>query len=162
VEHRLVLMRHAKSGYPESTPDHERPLAARGARDAPRIGAWLRESGNTPDLVVCSTAVRARQTWELATAALREQPPVRYEPRVYEASTLGLLMLIREFPEDMRTVLVVGHNPAISQLASGLAERSDLPAFPTAGLAVLTVDGQWTTTSPGEAKLDTFTTPRDL
>jgi phosphohistidine phosphatase len=162
MEHRLVLMRHAKSGYPENTPDHERPLAARGARDAPRMGAWLRGSGNTPDLVVCSTAVRARQTWELVTAELTRQPPVRLEPRIYEASTLGLLMLVREFPEEAATALVVGHNPAISQLAAGLCEDPAFPSFPTAGVAVLTISGSWTMTSPGEAKLNEFTTPRDL
>src|ERR1700761_5387448 len=97
----LVLLRHAKSDYPEEVPDHDRPLAKRGRRDAPVVGRWLAESGHVPDAVVCSTALRARETWELAAAALAAAlaeagpaeagpaaapPPVRYEPRVYEAT----------------------------------------------------------------------------
>ena len=63
---RLVLLRHAKSDWPDDVPDHERPLARRGRRDAPAAGRWLRKSGYVPDLVLCSTARRARETWQLA------------------------------------------------------------------------------------------------
>src|SRR6266700_6314858 len=82
---KLVLLRHAKSAWPD-VPDHERPLARRGRRDAPGAGAWLRRAGYLPDLVVCSTARRARETWQLAAAELGASPPVRFEPRVYQAS----------------------------------------------------------------------------
>ena len=140
VSRRLVLLRHAKSDWPDVA-DHERPLAKRGRRDAPAVGRWLGESGYVPDAVVCSTALRARQTWELVSSGLAAvvpgaSPAVRYEPRVYEATVLGLLMLIREFPPDWRTALVIGHNPGLAELTSGLA-------------------------GPGEAKLMAFTVPAD-
>ena len=94
--------------------------------------------------MICSTALRARETWELASAGLRTaapgaDPAVRYESRVYEATVLGLLMLVREFPPEWRTALLVGHNPGMAELTVGLADPSSDPpsAFPTAAVAVL-------------------------
>src|SRR5262249_62423484 len=81
----LVLLRHAKSAWPD-VPDHERPLARRGQRDAPVMGRWLRTNGYVPDQVLCSTARRARETWQLARDGLGADPPVSFEPRVYQAS----------------------------------------------------------------------------
>jgi phosphohistidine phosphatase len=165
---RLVLFRHAKSDWPQVA-DHERPLAKRGRRDAPVLGRWLGESGYVPDAVVCSTALRARQTWELAAAGLAAaapgaEPPVRYEPRVYEASVLGLLMLVREFDPGWRTGLIVGHNPGLAELTAGLAgPDAELPAaYPTAFAAVLGLPGPWAGATPGEARLLDFTIPAYL
>ena len=165
---RLVLLRHAKSDWPDVA-DHERPLAKRGRRDAPAAGHWLGEAGFAPDAVVCSTALRARQTWELASAGLAEaapgaSPEVRFEPRIYEATVLGLLMLVREFDPAWRTVLVVGHNPGLAELTVGLADpAAELPpAFPTAFVAVLGLPGAWAATAPGEASLLAFTIPAQL
>src|ERR1035441_5301802 len=76
----LVLLRHAKSAWLD-VPDHDRPLAKRGLRDAPGAGRWLRQAGYVPDLVVCSTARRTSETWELAAAELGASPPVRFERR---------------------------------------------------------------------------------
>src|ERR1019366_8700761 len=78
---RLVLLRHAKSAWPgpPAPPDHDRPLAGRGRRDAPAVGRWLREAGCVPDQVWCSTAQRAVQTWQLAAAELGVAPPVDYQ-----------------------------------------------------------------------------------
>lgn len=167
--HRLILFRHAKSGYPDDVADHDRPLAKRGRRDAPVAGRWLGQHGYTPDVVVCSTARRARQTWELAADGLAEaapgtEPAVRFESRVYDATVLGLLMLIREFPEDRRTVLVVGHNPGLAELAVGLSVPPPaLPAaFPTATLAVLGLPVPWADASPARARLLAFATPADM
>jgi phosphohistidine phosphatase len=165
---RLVLLRHAKSDWPD-VPDHDRPLAKRGRRDAPAVGRWLGESGYAPDAVICSTALRARETWGLASAGLRTaapgaDPAVRYESRVYEATVLGLLMLVREFRPEWRTALVVGHNPGIAELTVGLADPSSDPpsAFPTAAVAVLAVPGPWADTAPGEAGLVAFAIPADM
>lgn len=162
---RLVLLRHAKSAWPEVA-DHERPLAKRGRRDAPKVGRWLGSSDYLPDAVVCSTALRARETWDLASAELPPDllPAVRYEPRVYEASVLGLLMLVREFDPAWRTVIVVGHNPGLAELTVGLAgQDSDRPpAFPTAFVAVLGLPGSWAEAAPGEADLLAFTIPAEL
>src|ERR1035441_6396578 len=86
---RLVLLRHAKSAWPD-LPDHDRPLAGRGRGDAPLMGRWLRDTGWIPDLVWCSTAERATQTWRLAAAELGADPPVSYEARMYGATGGGL------------------------------------------------------------------------
>jgi len=167
--HRLILFRHAKSGYPDGVADHDRPLAKRGRRDAPATGRWLAESGYVPDAVVCSTAARAKETWELAAAGLAEAAPgtapkVRFEPRVYEATVLGLLMLVREFPEDQHTVMVVGHNPGLAELAVGLVDPPPPPpsGFPTAAVAVLGIPGPWADVAPAHARLLTFAAPADM
>jgi phosphohistidine phosphatase len=165
---RLVLMRHAKSDWPDVA-DHERPLAKRGRRDAPVVGRWLGTSGYVPDAVICSTARRARETWELASPGLAEvmpgaSPAVSYESRVYEATVLGLLMLIREFDPAWRTVVVVGHNPGLAELTVGLmSPEAEAPhAFPTAAVAVLGLPGSWAEASPGEGRLLAFTIPAEL
>jgi phosphohistidine phosphatase len=163
---RLVLLRHAKSDWPDVA-DHDRPLARRGRRDAPAVGRWLGENGYGPDAVVCSTALRARETWELAAGGLLAAVPgaapvLRYEPRVYEASVLGLLMLVREFSPEWRTALIVGHNPGLAELTVGLADPPPDPpsAFPTAAVAVLDLRRSWAEAGPGEARLVCFRTPR--
>lgn len=165
---RLILVRHAKSDWPDVA-DHERPLAKRGRRDGPAVGRWLAESGYVPDAVVCSTAQRARQTWEVVAAGLAEAgaaapPVVRYEPRIYEATVLGLLMLVREFASGWRTAMVIGHNPGMAGLVHGLTSPADGPpeAFPTAAVAVLRLAGPWAAVTPGEARLVAFTVPAQL
>ena len=165
---RLVLLRHAKSDWPDVA-DHERPLAKRGRRDAPLVGRWLAGAGYVPDAVVCSTAARARETWQLASAGLAAAAPgtavpVRYEPRVYEGSVLGLLMLVREFDPGWRTALIVGHNPGLAELTAGLAgPDAELPTgYPTAFVAVLGLPGPWAEVAPGEARLLDFTIPANL
>jgi phosphohistidine phosphatase len=161
---RLILLRHAKSDYPENVPDHDRPLAKRGRRDAPLVGDWLRESGYVPDVVVCSTAARAVQTWQRAASSLGASPPVRYERRVYLASVLALLMLVREFAADEGTVAVVGHNPGMEELAAGLAgqEAHEALRFPTAAVAVLELASPWASAEPGTATLLAFATPATM
>ena len=165
---KLILLRHAKSDWPDVA-DHERPLAKRGRRDAPAVGRWLGESGYAPDAVICSTARRARQTWALVSTGLAEVAPgalpvVRFEPRVYEAAVLGLLMLVREFDDRWRTAMIIGHNPGLAGLATGLANPDDPPpqAFPTAAVAVLGLTGPWAAAQPGDARLLAFTAPAEL
>lgn len=138
-------------------------------RDAPVVGRWLGTSGYVPDAVICSTARRARETWELASPGLAEvmpgaSPAVSYEPRVYEATVLGLLMLIREFDPAWRTAVVVGHNPGLAELTVGLmSPDAEAPhAFPTAAVAVLGLSGSWAEASPGEGRLLAFTIPAEL
>lgn len=165
---KLVLLRHAKSDWPDVA-DHDRPLAKRGRRDAPAMGRWLGASGYVPDAVVCSTARRARETWDLAATGMAAavpgaSPAVRYEPRVYEATVLGLLMLVREFDAGWRTALIVGHNPGLAELTVGLASPDSAPpqAFPTAAVAVLGLPGPWAEAAPGEARLVAFTVPAEM
>jgi phosphohistidine phosphatase len=169
---RLVLLRHAKSAWPD-VPDHERPLAGRGRRDASAVGRWLLEAGCVPDRVLCSTARRASQTWQLVAAELGTAPAVCFEPGVYQADADSLLRLIRATPGDAGTLLVVGHDPAIQgvalALADGTADGTAAGAvdrirakYPTAGVAVLTLAGAWSRLGPGQARLTDFVVPRQL
>ncbi len=180
VGRKLVLLRHAKSAWPD-VPDHQRPLARRGRRDAPVMGRWLRGAGHVPDQVLCSTARRARQTWQLAQAGLGATPPVSFDDDLYQGSVARLLDLIRGAPPGARTLLVVGHDPALPELALTLTatappgdaggESDAAPAaafdrmrakFPTAAVAVLEFTGNWGQLAPGSARLTSFVTPRDL
>jgi phosphohistidine phosphatase len=173
---KLVLLRHAKSAWPD-VPDHERPLARRGQRDAPAMGRWLRAAGYLPDQVLCSTARRARETWQLTRDGLGASPPVSFDARVYQASAVQLLDLIRRAPPAARTLLIIGHDPAIPELAHMLAaaasparpgaeSQAASPAMsdriPTAAIAVLELTGNWEQLAPGSARLTSFVTPRDL
>lgn len=167
----LLLLRHAKSDWPEDVADHERPLARRGRRDAPGAGRWLRAAGLLPDRVVCSTASRARQTWQLAAAELDTTPAVSFDRRVYGASAAEVLDLVRETAPRVRTLLIIGHDPAMQDLTVGLAtaEASDASTlervrfkFPTAAIAVLEFKGSWQKLGSGQALLTTFVVPREL
>jgi phosphohistidine phosphatase len=177
---RLILLRHAKSDWPD-VPDRDRPLAKRGRRDAPRIGRWLHEHGYQPDVVVCSAARRARQTWDLVAPELGGSPAVRFEPRAYAASAMTLLDLAQELPSRYRTAMLIGHNPGLSELASQLAASPDIGpeispeissatdsgprpgiSLPTAAVAVLEFPGDWPSLAPGQARLISLTTPADL
>jgi phosphohistidine phosphatase len=172
-----MLLRHAKSDWPD-VPDRDRPLAKRGRRDAPVVGRWLRRHGYLPDAVICSVARRTRQTWDLVAPELGGSPSVTFEPRAYEASALTLLYLVRELPGTCRAALLIGHNPAIEELASDLAEAPPAGGappsaaggappsaglrFPTAAVAVLEFTGDWADLAPAHARLLDFATPSTM
>ncbi|MFF8669342.1 SixA phosphatase family protein [Streptomyces sp. NPDC015242] len=165
---RLVVLRHAKSAWPVDVADHERPLAPRGRRDAPAAGRALAAADCLPDLALCSTAVRARRTWELASAEWGTPPPVRHDRRLYAAGPAGLLTVVRETPAEVETLLLIGHNPGLEELVLALAgdglddtlERVRTK-FPTAAIAVLSWRGTaWRDLAPGAALLTSVTVPR--
>lgn len=171
-QHRLLIVRHAKSAWPD-LPDHERPLAKRGRRQAPLVGAWLRSRDYHPDLVLCSTARRARETWQLMAGELGSSPRVTNDGRIYAAAAATLLDLVRRTPQTVRTLLVVGHDPGVADLTRALAgdRASDSgrramarvwPKFPTGAVAVLDVSGGWSDLDAGAAGLIDFVVPRDL
>jgi phosphohistidine phosphatase len=156
-----VVLRHAKSAWPAGTPDHDRPLAPRGRRDAPAAGRALAEADCLPDLALCSSAVRARRTWELASAQWGTPPPVRFQPQLYAADAPDLLRAVRDVPAVVRTLLLIGHNPGLAELVlelagDGLNDTLDRvrTKFPTAAIAVLAWHGTtWETLAPGAALL---------
>jgi phosphohistidine phosphatase len=160
----LVLMRHAKSAYPPDVADHERPLAPRGIREAGLAGDWLRAKTPGIDAVLCSTATRTRQT----LAETRIDAPVQYRDRLYGATTGTMIDEINGVPDTVDTLLVVGHEPTMSEVAMGLAGvGTDTEAvqrisekFPTSAIAVLTVAGGWKTVELGSAALVEFHVPR--
>jgi phosphohistidine phosphatase len=160
----LIVLRHAKSAWPD-VDDHERPLAPRGERDAPRAGRWLRDAGQVPDQVVCSTARRTRETWALAQAELGASPPVSYDDEMYGAGLGEILRIVRHTPDSVRRLLLVGHEPGVSEvtlcLGRGSGPYEQVQAkFPTGAIAVLAVPGGWSELAPGRAKLTDFYTPR--
>src|SRR5215472_2164178 len=161
---KLVLLRHAKSAWPD-LPDHDRPLAGRGRRDAPVMGRWLRKAGHAPDQVLCSTARRARQTWQLAQPAVKAAPPVSFEDRIYLASAGQLLDLVRQAPRAAQTFLLAGPtSPAGGGIgiAPPAAFERMKAKFPTAAIAVLELTGTWRQLGPGTARLASFVIPRDV
>ncbi|MFJ9153113.1 SixA phosphatase family protein [Streptomyces sp. NPDC102270] len=165
---RLVVLRHAKSAWPEGVADHERPLGPRGRRDAPEAGRALAASGLLPDLVLCSTAVRARHTWELASAQWDTPPPVRLDAELYGADVPELLAAVHGTPPEVATLLLVGHNPGLEDLVLTLAGDSVDDAldevrvkFPTSAIAVLAWHGtSWRALEPGTALLTSVMVPR--
>lgn len=159
--HTLAVLRHAKAVHDPGLDDEDRALTKRGLRDAAAAGGWLREAGLIPDLVLCSTALRTRQTWEQVSAALGpagEQATVSLESRLYHTGAHGLLDIIREIPGGPGTVLMVGHNPAFHQLVVDLTGQHE-PAFPAAALAVIRLPGSWRDAAPGGGELVTLWTP---
>ncbi|SNX56817.1 phosphohistidine phosphatase [Streptomyces sp. TLI_55] len=165
---RLVVLRHAKSAWPEGVRDHQRPLAPRGLRDAPAAGRALAEADCLPDLALCSTAVRARQTWDLAAAQWGTPPPVRHDARLYGADVPELLEVVHEVSAEVETLLLVGHNPGLEDLVldlagDGLDDTLDTVRvkFPTSAIAVLAWRGTaWEALGPGTALLTAVTVPR--
>ncbi|MEV5507331.1 SixA phosphatase family protein [Streptomyces orinoci] len=165
---RLVLLRHAKAEWSDGD-DHERPLAERGRKDAPAAGRWIAGTGINPDLALCSTAVRTRETWKLAVHELPQRPRTVYEERVYEASLGELIAVINEVPEEVNDLLLIGHNPGMHGLADALAgeaegdllARLNRSGFPTAAVAVLAFTGSWKAVELGAGKLVNFWTPHE-
>jgi phosphohistidine phosphatase len=167
---RLLLLRHAKSDWSGSQPDHGRPLAARGRAAAPQLGHYLARHGLVPDRVLCSTAVRARETWELLVGAFDAPPPVSFLDNLYDVDAKALLAVVKQTPADVHSLLLIGHNPGIEDLAALLIAAGDietrqrlLEKFPTAALAVIDFPlDDWAKLHPEAGRLDRFVTPRLL
>jgi len=167
---RLLLLRHAKADRHSAGGDRERPLMQRGLEDARRVGEFMAKSGFTPELAVASNARRARQTLEQALGAFPGHVAHLIENTIYNATEDHLLEILRQSPDRVETLLVVGHNPGFSELASALAGAGD-PAelkrlrmkYPTATLAVLEFScDSWAQAAFGGATLARFVTPADL
>jgi phosphohistidine phosphatase len=163
----VVVLRHAKADWPQ-VPDHERPLADRGRLDAPAAGRRLADDGLSLDLVLCSTAARTRETWKLAAHELPQRPRTVYEERLYDASLGELLALLNEVPDEIGTLLLVGHNPGMHALAHALSGSGEAEAlarmsrgFPTAAFAVVTFTGSWKSVEHGVGRLAAFWAPHE-
>lgn len=158
MQRKLVVLRHAKSAWPEDVDDDQRPLNQRGRRDAPEVGAWLSEHAAELDLVICSPATRARQTWDLVRTGLNREPRVHYERRVYGASAEALLTVVNGLPNEAHAVLLVGHNPGVEELVYALSGTK--ATMKTSALAVLSADSEWAEWQPGEVNLVETATAR--
>jgi phosphohistidine phosphatase len=168
-DRQIVLVRHAKSAWPHGVPDHERPLAGKGRRNAQATGAWFATEGPRPQLVLCSDAVRARHTWEIIAASIKgSRPQIRVQPDLYGADPRDVLDLLHTIADTVSVVVVVGHQPTLSETALLLAgvgsDRVGLDQirtkYPTNGVAVLRFRGRWEDLDARGAVLETFAVPR--
>jgi phosphohistidine phosphatase len=168
---RLLLLRHAKAekGEPGMS-DRDRPLNARGYKDAPRIGAYMAHHALRPDRAVVSDSRRTRETWEGLITALPRAPKATFEDALYHAAPETILELVRESPRSAQCVLMVGHNPGLHDAARLLIAAGDLAArerltegLPTSGLLVIDFAGNdWKKLQPRSGRLERFITPGSL
>ncbi len=166
-QHTLLAVRHAKSSWDHDVDDHDRPLSGRGRRDADALGRLLVEQQLVPDLVLCSTSARTQETWERAHAAGAAAGEVRLVRGIFHAWVPELVRLARETPEEVGTLLMLGHAPGIPDLVEHVGIRSDSAdwarldqKYPTSGLAVIAVPGLWRDLGSASADLVRFTVPR--
>jgi phosphohistidine phosphatase len=158
----LILFRHSKAEQVFGKPDHERELTGRGRRDAKAAGAWLHEHELGPELVLCSSATRTRQTWEAAVDGGACGESIEFDDSIYSGGAQTVLQTLRESAGEAQVVLVVGHNPTMAALASGLSEGDGSSAahdclaagFPTSAIAVLRYAGPWSGLDFGTAALE--------
>jgi phosphohistidine phosphatase len=170
-ERTLTLVRHATAENVQDRSDHSRKLLSRGRRDAQAIGAWLCGATRAAelDLALCSTSQRTRQTLDNIRAGGAAVRDTRFDDRIYNASAVGLLEVLREVPDSVTSLLMVGHAPGIPVLATALARDDPAStevmnqlslAYPTSGVAVLVFDGPWAALAPEAAYLREFVVPR--
>lgn len=165
----LLLLRHAKAGWASGTMDLDRPLSRRGHGAATLMGGYLRDEGLAPDLVLVSPARRTQETWDLVRPLVGDAR-AREDERIYEAPVLRLLSVVQEVEPEVRTLLVIGHNPGFEDLAKLLVGEGDQDAilmlgrkYPTAGLAVIDFPQEgWADVQPGTGRLERFATPKSL
>jgi phosphohistidine phosphatase len=160
----LHLLRHAKSSWDDpALADHDRPLAPRGLKASERIAEHMRRTEIAPELVLCSTALRARQTLAALLPVLGSDVEIRLEDELYEAGRHEVLARVRQVDDAVSSLLVIGHNPALHELALFLSGRADvLDRFPTGALATLAFASDWAALDEDGAELQGFVVPRDL
>lgn len=146
----LLLLRHGKSDWSTDTTDFDRPLNQRGNRNSQQIGQWLDKQELVPDLIICSPAIRALTTAQIVCEAMGLSAEIiQTEKNIYEAELSDLHQVLYSIPESIQRLLLVGHNPGLESLVSDLAPDNPIPAdgklMPTAALAYLQLDPQWST-----------------
>jgi phosphohistidine phosphatase len=168
---RLLLLRHAKSSWANpGQSDFDRPLNARGRDSAPLIGRYIAEAGFAPQRILCSSAQRARETVALILPGISADMDVTFSRKLYVADGEGYLLAAREAGGTALTLMIVGHNPAMEDVALVLAPIGDADAlarmrgkFPTGGLAVIEFEApHWTDIGPGAGRLTGFHTPKSI
>lgn len=160
----LYILRHAKAAPDGREGDSSRPLMKRGRKAAAAMGEYLAGLEPPPGLVLCSTSRRTRETLDEVLSAFDGEPQLLFEDGLYLASASVLLDRLRRLPEQAASVLLIGHNPGLHQLASSLASKASelADSFPTAALAILRIPGAWSGLRPHQAKLVDFKTPKAL
>ncbi|MBK6679775.1 MAG: histidine phosphatase family protein [Ignavibacteriales bacterium] len=161
----IYLVRHAKSDWDDpSIRDFDRPLNKRGKNNAPAMGKLLKQQGIIPELVITSTAMRAKTTAELVTAEIGIKPDkMVYEKELYLASAQEIFLLIKETPPEYNSVMIVAHNPGITELLNRLTGGNNFVAnIPTCGVAELQFEGEWNKLASGKCLLEKFLVPKEV
>lgn len=158
----LYLLRHAKSSWKDATlPDFDRPLKDRGRKAAKRIGKYLTREKLSDPLVLCSPAVRTRETAEIVLKHAHLRVEVRYVEQIYEASLGDLVQVVSEIPDDKQVAIMIGHNPGFEELLAYLTGEGR--RMPTAALAKIKFDVEsWKEIREDQGTLEWFVTPREL
>ncbi|MCX5613468.1 MULTISPECIES: histidine phosphatase family protein [unclassified Streptomyces] len=163
---RLLLVRHAKAVPKGRVEDFDRPLSDRGRKNAPDTGRWLAGAGYTADLALCSPSRRTRQTWELILPALPSPPPTVYDDRLYNAAPSGLVDVLSARGGELGSLLLVGHNSGIHELASVLCGSGPVEllerlreGFPTSSVVVVDLADAWDGLTPGRGSLTDLWSP---
>lgn len=168
---RLLLLRHAKSSWHDpSLKDFERPLKRRGRGAARKMGDYLVRKGLLPDLILCSAAQRTRETLAFIQDRLDQDLPVSIEKSLYEASPAEIARIVSKIEAGFDTVLVIGHNTGLEELARRLSRNGNEKAtkrmalqYPTGAMAVIDISGEgWSKLDGKDASLKRFVCPRDL
>ena len=165
----LLILRHAKSAWDtDAVTDFERPLAKRGKKASPRVGRFLFQQGLVPDFVISSPAMRARQTVIAVCGQMDIGPDqIIWNDRIYGGWTASIVSVLMDCPNDARRVLIAGHNPGLETLLQYLCHhRVPIPPdgklLPTAAVAHLQIDSEWSNLDSGVARLLSITRSRSL
>lgn len=158
----LYLLRHAKSSWKDETlADIERPLNGRGRKAAQIMGGFLKKEGAVPDLILSSSAVRARQTTDLVMAAANLSTELRFDERIYDASAQRLLAVVKQIEKGKKNVLLVGHNPGLEEFLELLT--GTVEAMPTGTLSkIILRTATWAALSGKSGDLEWIARPKEL
>jgi phosphohistidine phosphatase len=168
---RLLLFRHAKSDrLIAGTPDRDRALIERGRKDAAKIGAYMATHHLVPERVMLSPAARCQQTWKYAAAAMKPAPAAMSIEKLYDATPHAILSVVKDAPASVHTLMVVGHNPGMHELALMLIASGDVEArerlrekLPTSGLVIIDFAfDDWSRLHPQSGRLERFVSPKSL
>ncbi|MFM2376444.1 MAG: hypothetical protein RLZZ165_1541 [Bacteroidota bacterium] len=159
----IMIARHAKSDWGMGFPDHDRPLSSRGKKDAPRMGRAINGLGFLPDLIVTSSAVRAKATADKVAKEVGYQQPLIVDPRLYGAGHEAVALMLQALPDKVGKAMIFGHNPILEQLVAHLLQMAGGIVIPTSGMVCMEAQIQsWADLAPGQCRLKWFLIPKLL
>ena len=159
----IFVLRHAKSSWDNvNLSDHDRPLADRGIKDASKLCVFVKNIGHNLDKVLCSTAKRAKETFDLIADGFNfEIDKTTYTDKLYFGDITDIIKDLRVLDESLNNILIVGHNPTLHHLVELLANEQ-IDRFTTCNLAIISHDGEWITLNSHKCSLKSLIRPKDL
>ena len=159
----IFVLRHAKSSWDNvNLSDHDRPLADRGIKDAAKLCVFIKNNGHNLDKVLCSTAKRAKETFDLIADGFNfEIDKTTYTDKLYFGDITDIIKDLRELDESLNNILIVGHNPSLHHLVE-LLTNEQIDRFTTCNLAIISQDDEWITLNSHKCSLKSLIRPKDL